>query len=815
MTVIPIDLPERPAQIAALLSTRSATDVAAAVRALMEQKKQPTAIAVAERLGGRHGALAGGIIAGLRGYHDRAWALLRRQPAAVWSVAAPSEYVRSGMLCARDEAVTSLWALVKDPPAEVPAESWLELLGPVYAYGEFELAQALFDRLDAAVGDGAGQESAVVLSRDWLPDWVKRPADAPSVPPLEGTTASFAILDYRHPDRFRASANIGDHVQSLAAFSHVVRHQRLEFDGPDSLVDLAVRLQQRVRPEVRRDDRSGRVGLFLAQRDASQHDALPPDTWALAFGWYMHPQYRINFDFPLHPNLRPIFVSFHVSKRDLLTPEAVAYLQRYGPIGCRDRSTVDLLLSAGVDAFFSGCLTTTVSNVFPDTEVTPPADAPWAFVDVRPDREQGFARLHQRRDEVRTTPFVDNVDVATAMLESYRSQYAGLSTSRLHAYLPGRSIGATVKFTPKNASDPRFAGLAPIDDFALDGMRRSINERLEQVLGAALSGAPVDQVYGLWRQLTAPDVAAAKARLARPVGLAGPRSDLVETVTGSVPAPPVGPAEHTVQVAVRVNAHHRGLVAVLLSSIAEHTTRPVHVQLITRTPEIYHVDELERDAKPIRVSVVDARPYPGRIAKPDGRWHYPQETDRFLTVDLSCDVDRLIVLPIGSVVTADLAELADVDLGDRILAATRPVGTQDTSGYTVLMNAAQRLRADSDRSEEIRRIVNQRHGYDFDRFKTELLVVDVRRWREQAVLTKIIAWAENFGLDYREALHAELGADRVDLPARWHVVPGHVADAQDGLVHWVDEPRPWGDEPAPLQDVWLTANQAMRDRVRP
>ena len=38
---------------------------------------------------------------------------------------------------------------------------------------------------------------------------------------------------------------------------------------------------------------------------------------------------------------------------------AVASLRRYGPVGCRDRATVDLLLGHGIDAFFSGPVTTT------------------------------------------------------------------------------------------------------------------------------------------------------------------------------------------------------------------------------------------------------------------------------------------------------------------------------------------------------------------------------------------------------------------------------------------------------------------------
>ena len=58
-------------------------------------------------------------------------------------------------------------------------------------------------------------------------------------------------------------------------------------------------------------------------------------------------------------------MSFHLQAIDALDEPTIEYLRTYGPIGCRDWTTVDLLLSAGVDAFFTGCVTTTVDAVFP------------------------------------------------------------------------------------------------------------------------------------------------------------------------------------------------------------------------------------------------------------------------------------------------------------------------------------------------------------------------------------------------------------------------------------------------------------------
>ena len=47
----------------------------------------------------------------------------------------------------------------------------------------------------------------------------------------------------------------------------------------------------------------------------------------IAFGWHMHSLYDLRCDFPYHPNLRPLFLSFHVSRLEMLTDEAKAYLR--------------------------------------------------------------------------------------------------------------------------------------------------------------------------------------------------------------------------------------------------------------------------------------------------------------------------------------------------------------------------------------------------------------------------------------------------------------------------------------------------------
>ena len=232
--------------------------------------------------------------------------------------------------------------------------------------------------------------------------------------------------------------------------------------------------------------------MLTIHRDASMYQTIPEGTWTLCFGWFMHPLFRMRYGFPLHDALRPLFVSFHCNKRDLLTDDAIAYLRRYGPVGCRDWTTVYLLLSAGVPAFFSGCLTTTVSTTFPRLDERPPTTRRWG-TSTCPTAVPAGAPTYAHSDRaVRRRSFLENCDDAVDRLETYRRDLSAVVTSRLHAYLPLRSLGVPVEFRPGNLSDIRFDGLAGITDDEFSAMR----EGMLELLAGGLRTDPVGRVRG-------------------------------------------------------------------------------------------------------------------------------------------------------------------------------------------------------------------------------------------------------------------------------------------------------------------------------
>jgi hypothetical protein len=771
--------------------------IVAQARALIGADEHDAARSIAESLRSYPetrdlGNAVGGIVAYRHGYVDLAWERLRAVPRETWTRHAAAEWARAGLATAPDAALAEIRRLAADDPPDLRAKFWYDVLGPVFGMGAAEEARAVYATFDRHIREDDQVWSAAAKHRDWMREWVAADPDSPTAPATGRRT--FAVLDYGHPSATRASANIGDHVQSIASLGHLVRHRNVRLHGRGELVALLERLRERTRPELRRDGVEADLEVITAHRDASIYQAIPEDTWTLAFGWYMHPLFNWRHAFPLHRNLRPIFVSFHCNKRSLLTDEAIEYLRRYGPVGCRDWTTVYLLRSIDVPAFFSGCLTTTIRTVFPEAP-GPPAGAPAAYVDVD-DAPAGAVTYRHSSEAVRHRSFVDNVQRALELLETYRTEHSAVVTSRLHCYLPVRSIGMDVEFRPKNPSDVRFDGLAGISDRAFAAMRDDLDGKLEQVFAAILEGRPEAEVYALWRELTAQDVAAAEEQRHRGARVRPAALDLapvLEKTATRGPSPP-----DAVHCAVILEQGGGFDLAVLVASLLEHASRPLHMWILGHPGTGGGMKRLARrfpDLAVTRVPLGDLAGGPIRL----------------LLADLLAGVDRAVLLPLPSVATADVAELADLDLGDHAFAAPTQPG-RDVSGFGVIHTAAARLGHRTDASAALRRTAHARHAFDFDAFTGDVLVADLARLREQRLSAEAVPLAKEFGLDDLETLHYLAGPGRAVVPERWATVPTRMPMRGDGLIHWADGVKPSQPELVAERDRWRRYAGALRSQ---
>lgn len=105
-----------------------------------------------------------------------------------------------------------------------------------------------------------------------------------------------------------------------------------------------------------------RIDEYVEQEEADQY--FPEDGKPIRLimnGWF---QWRSK-NWPPSEYIDPLLISMHISPLkadDLLTPEGIAFLKKYSPVGCRDYYTKHLLESVGVPAYFSACMTLTLGK---------------------------------------------------------------------------------------------------------------------------------------------------------------------------------------------------------------------------------------------------------------------------------------------------------------------------------------------------------------------------------------------------------------------------------------------------------------------
>ena len=138
-----------------------------------------------------------------------------------------------------------------------------------------------------------------------------------SIAPSFEENERFGLLSY-------SSMNIGDEIQSIAASRFLPR------------VDCFVHREQ--------------VNTFQSKVKTK----LIMNAW-----WMWRPK-----NFPPSEDISPLMISmyFRDEIRDQLCEHSLGYLKGNGPIGCRDVSSRDYLVSKGIDAYFSGCLTLTLKR---------------------------------------------------------------------------------------------------------------------------------------------------------------------------------------------------------------------------------------------------------------------------------------------------------------------------------------------------------------------------------------------------------------------------------------------------------------------
>ena len=187
------------------------------------------------------------------------------------------------------------------------------------------------------------------------------------------------------------------------------------------------------------------VPVIWLDRDGMSETVLPDGidrVIILGNAWWMNSKEDSEeFDFPLPDFIDPIFVSMHISNKNMLTENAVNYLKKHQPIGCRDYSTMKELQSKGVEAYFSGCLTSCLNLLDQELGFKVECDYKneYVLVDVK---KENVDKKYQFNDYTYLTQIThDFLDDNTYFIKAVQRQYDILYgkkvlTNRLHTWVP-------------------------------------------------------------------------------------------------------------------------------------------------------------------------------------------------------------------------------------------------------------------------------------------------------------------------------------------------------------------------------------------
>ncbi len=622
--------------------------------------------------------------------------------------------------------------------------------------------------------DSDAVESAVHYELTRLLDWLPGGRHLEPLPTTEGRR-NFGVLSYDQPGI--RSRNIGDYIQTIASIGHLLRYENLQFSGDEGLTDLFAKLREEVKDERKYAGPPAELNLVEVYRDGNVYQDIPDDTWYIAFGWYMHDIFGKSFNIPFHPNLRPILLSVFVRYPEMLTPDAIAYLKKYGPVGCRDWQSVAVLRAVGVPAFFSGCLTTTVDTLFP----APAADRRAGTLRVDWMKDNKGPKKKQTVTAIRDKSFPENLELARNWVADYAYKYKHVLTSRLHANLPARSVGADVDFEPKNKSDSRFGGLIGIDDVEFDAIRAGILDKLSVLIPLIATGASEHEIYSKWVEITADDMAAADEYLATaelPVADPATVAAAVEGLEHPAPEPQV------TDVFMTVEKGETPLIARAAAAIDAHTSADYRVWLRAGVVTAAQADEIQSLLSKGTIEVLPTVTIAGQENDPD--------LVQAILPALFPNHERLIVVPAASEVSADIAELSTVDLGDSLAAAKHDVRKHRSSGLTVMRRIASAFGDDHDGALDFVFASHAGMSEDFTPFDSQVAVLNLEGLRNDGIVERVIGLVTDHGISYADAMPVIVGGRYSELDSEWNIRAQWEAADTPKLVNWRRQDRHFG-----------------------
>jgi len=726
---------------------------------------------------------------------------------------APFEYFSSLSDVDRVKGVAALEAYLAENRSKISPEKRISLLKVLAKYREVEFlkTEAKLFADDALAYDQLSVKNKKLL--DWFNKQLNHhDADNVDIP----GAINFAVMDYKLLDKSRTSRNRGDYVQTLAALSNLLRFKGIEFVGNTKLSNYLNGLKKNVHANRQLESAAVKVQPVVIDRDFSSSRTYPKNTWLISNGWFMHRNFQGPIDFPYPENIVPLMVSFHIQDPDVLTEDVVAELKRIEPIGCRDWTTLYRLRDYGIKAFFSGCVTTTVGQILP--KANPTSSKSLALVETRLNESKykgwDVQEFIQIGEHVQDFDVVDGIEDARQMLIEY-VPFARVSTSRLHCYLPARSMGLPVDFNPRNLSDVRFEGLLDLDDKAFNKIREGIEAKLEITLKAILAGKSEEEVRALWREICQAEVDFAE-QYAKTYTMKGLSNiDVAGTVASlsnartKVGNNPRGPK--VVDVALALDQNLDKMIPVVLQSLEDHSDREINAHVLTRGLGEEFRNKMGALFPKINFSFYsfDDVFYGEDLAL---LAHISVSTmDRLFLPEILKDLEKVLYLDIDILIQGDVGELYDIELGSNVFAGKRTKLKTWASMIRIVTRAS--LRFEPAKAWEIRRRLHDQANLTARTFNAGILVLNLGLMRKESFTANYLYLVEDCRMNDQDVLNIYSNDRVIEIASEWNHVPSQDFHVVPKIIHWAGPAKPWSPNYVLLKERFEATRAKVESRL--
>ncbi|MEY4349685.1 MAG: hypothetical protein RL719_982 [Actinomycetota bacterium] len=738
------------------------------------------------------GALAFGVFLACDNLPEAAFGYFKEAGMKLSAQKAPYEFFDAWIKADPKKALRELDSLMNDE--SVSSDYKIELTRAAIKHKHTAKIRQWVASIDA---DAAAKKKREAAKADELAWWVKMLADDGSdVKDIPGAI-NFAVMDYDMLDKEHTSSNRGDYVQTLAAISHLLRFQNIEFVGGSKLASYLKTLQPRIQKHRQLTGAPVKVQPIELNRDFASGKSYPKNTWLISNGWFMHRAYKGEIDFPYPENVNPIMISFHIQDAGIMNEEIAAQLKKLGPIGCRDWTTVYRLRDYGVPAFFSGCVTTTVGQVLPKAWGAGKMPllavveagrkwlkAKWLFI------PKWF--YIQIGDYVKDFTLVEGIEDARGMLAKY-AKFGHVLTKRLHCYLPARSMGQKVTFVPGKRSDVRFEGLLDLNEADFNKIRTGIENKLEIIIGEILAGKSREDVMKKWREIVADDVAFAEQYCTNLAPLGESAIDLKDVYkkfkSHVVKLGNNKRGARAVNVAFACDQNLANELAIVIASVQKNTKRELNVHLLSRGLKDDYYQKLHKLFPKINFSFYDFDEiqYGSKV---NLMKHITVSTfDRLFLPMVLTDLDKVLYLDVDILVRGDVGQLYDTRLGNKRFAGKR----SRMDGWANLVDVITRvsLLLPPQQAWNLRRRAHATGDLTADTYNAGILLMNLKRMREESFIEKNLYLVEELRLNDQDVMNFYAGGEAIAIDDDWNYVPTQDYSTDPKIVHWAGPSKPW------------------------